>query len=98
MDGPIRRLGSHEARHDRHASCHHFFRTARVRSDASRVGCGGTYVPRRRDNGRRDPADADAETIAATLAGILTVAGETEQRDQAARMLSLLVDGLRPIV
>ena len=42
--------------------------------------------------------DADAETIAATLAGILTVAGETEQRDQAARMLSLLVDGLRPIV
>jgi AcrR family transcriptional regulator len=42
--------------------------------------------------------DADAETIAATLAGILTVAGESEQRDQAARMLSLLVDGLRPIV
>jgi AcrR family transcriptional regulator len=42
--------------------------------------------------------DADAETIAATLAGIVTVAGESEQRDQAARMLSLLVDGLRPIV
>jgi predicted regulator of Ras-like GTPase activity (Roadblock/LC7/MglB family) len=42
--------------------------------------------------------DADAETIAATLAGILTVAGESEQRDQAARMLSLLVDGLRPMV
>jgi AcrR family transcriptional regulator len=42
--------------------------------------------------------DADAETIAATLAGILTIAGDSEQRDQAARMLSLLVDGLRPIV
>ena len=42
--------------------------------------------------------DADAETIAATLAGILTVTGETQQRDQAARMLSLLVDGLRPVV
>jgi hypothetical protein len=41
--------------------------------------------------------DADAETIAATLAGILTIAGEIEQRDQAARMLSLLVDGLRPM-
>jgi len=40
--------------------------------------------------------DADAETIAATLAGILTVAGQSEQRDQAARMLNLLVDGLRP--
>ncbi|HEY5304617.1 MAG TPA: TetR/AcrR family transcriptional regulator [Acidimicrobiales bacterium] len=40
--------------------------------------------------------DADAETIAATLAGILTVAGQSGQRDQAARMLNLLVDGLRP--
>lgn len=40
--------------------------------------------------------DADAEVVAATLAGILTVAGEPEQRDQAARMLSLLMDGLRP--
>jgi len=29
--------------------------------------------------------DADAETIAATLAGILDCRGETEQRDQAAR-------------
>jgi AcrR family transcriptional regulator len=40
--------------------------------------------------------DADAETVAATLAGILNVAGEPEQHDQAARMLSLLADGLRP--
>ena len=40
--------------------------------------------------------DADAETVAATLAGILSVAGAHEQRDQAARMLSLLMDGLRP--
>jgi AcrR family transcriptional regulator len=40
--------------------------------------------------------NADAETVAATLAGILSVAGEPEQRDQAARMFSLLMDGLRP--
>jgi AcrR family transcriptional regulator len=40
--------------------------------------------------------DADAETVAATLAGILSVAGAHEQRDQAARMLILLMDGLRP--
>ena len=40
--------------------------------------------------------DADADAVAATLAGILSVAGEPEQRDQAARMLSLLMDGLRP--
>jgi AcrR family transcriptional regulator len=40
--------------------------------------------------------DADAETVAATLAGILSVAGAHEQHDQAARMLSLLMDGLRP--
>jgi AcrR family transcriptional regulator len=40
--------------------------------------------------------DADAEAVAATLAGILSVVGEPEQRDQAARMLSLLMDGLRP--
>ncbi len=40
--------------------------------------------------------DADAEAVAATLTGILSVAGEPEQRDRAARMLSLLMDGLRP--
>ncbi len=40
--------------------------------------------------------DADADAVAATLAGILSVAGEHEQRDRAARMLSLLMDGLRP--
>jgi AcrR family transcriptional regulator len=40
--------------------------------------------------------DVDAETVAATLAGILSVAGEPHQHDQAARMLSLLADGLRP--
>lgn len=41
-------------------------------------------------------ADADPEVVAATLAGILSVAGEPAQREQAARMLSLLMDGLRP--
>lgn len=40
--------------------------------------------------------DVDAEAVAATLAGILSVAGEPEQREQASRMLSLLMDGLRP--
>lgn len=40
--------------------------------------------------------DVDAETVAATLAGILSVAGAPEQRDQAARMLTLLMHGLRP--
>ena len=40
--------------------------------------------------------DADAETIAATLAGILAVAGEPNEREQAARMQGLLLDGLRP--
>ncbi|MEU8709205.1 TetR/AcrR family transcriptional regulator [Streptomyces sp. NPDC048565] len=41
-------------------------------------------------------ADADASDVGATLAGILAVAGAPEQRDQAARMLDLLRDGLRP--
>ncbi len=40
--------------------------------------------------------DADAAAVAGTLAGILSVAGAHDQRDQAARMLSLLMDGLRP--
>ncbi|MGO9956514.1 MAG: TetR/AcrR family transcriptional regulator [Solirubrobacteraceae bacterium] len=40
--------------------------------------------------------DADAETVAAMLAGILSVAGAPEQRDQADRMLTLLMQGLRP--
>jgi hypothetical protein len=40
--------------------------------------------------------DVDAADVAATLAGILTVAGAPEQHDQATRMLNLLMDGLRP--
>jgi hypothetical protein len=42
---------------------------------------------------RSDVAAADA---AATLAGILAVAGAPGQPAQAARMLSLVLDGLRP--
>jgi AcrR family transcriptional regulator len=40
--------------------------------------------------------DVDAADVAATLAGILVVAGAPEQRDQATRMLNLVMDGLRP--
>lgn len=40
-------------------------------------------------------SDVVAEDVAATLAGVLTVAGAPEQRAQAARMLDLVVDGLR---
>jgi len=40
--------------------------------------------------------DVDADDVVASLAGILTVAGAPEQRDQAGRMLDLLMDGLRP--
>lgn len=39
--------------------------------------------------------DAGAEDIAAGLLGIFTVAGKPEQRAQAARLLDLLMDGLR---
>jgi AcrR family transcriptional regulator len=41
-------------------------------------------------------SDVDASDVGATLAGILAVAGAPEQRDQATRMLNLLMDGLRP--
>jgi AcrR family transcriptional regulator len=40
--------------------------------------------------------DVDADDVVASLAGILAVAGAPEQRDQAGRMLDLLMDGLRP--
>ncbi len=40
--------------------------------------------------------DADAEAVAGTLAGILSVAGAPDQGDLGSRMLSLLMDGLRP--
>ncbi|WP_026924785.1 TetR/AcrR family transcriptional regulator [Glycomyces arizonensis] len=39
--------------------------------------------------------DVDAADVAATLAGVLTVAGAPEQRPQAERMLGIIVDGLR---
>ena len=42
-------------------------------------------------------ADVDPADVAATLAGILLVAGEPDQRTQAARMLDLLMDALRPL-
>jgi AcrR family transcriptional regulator len=41
-------------------------------------------------------ADITAEDIAASLIGILTVAGKPEQHAQAKRLLDLLMDGLRP--
>lgn len=40
--------------------------------------------------------DVSAADVAATLAGVLAVAGAPDQRAQAARMLNLVVDGLRP--
>ncbi|WP_226900283.1 SbtR family transcriptional regulator [Nonomuraea phyllanthi] len=39
--------------------------------------------------------DVSAEDIAAGLIGIFTVAGRPEQHAQAARLLNLLMDGLR---
>jgi AcrR family transcriptional regulator len=41
-------------------------------------------------------ADADPADVAALFAGVLVVAGAPDQRDQAQRMLYLIVDGLRP--
>ena len=43
-------------------------------------------------------SDVAAEDVAATLAGILVVAGAPAQRAQAVRMLDLVIDGLRPAV
>ncbi|BCJ33467.1 putative TetR family transcriptional regulator [Actinocatenispora thailandica] len=43
-------------------------------------------------------ADARAADVAALFAGVLVVAGAPDQRDQAQRMLYLIVDGLRPAV
>ena len=40
-------------------------------------------------------ADVTAEDIAASLTGIFTVVGKPEQHAQAARLLDLLMDGLR---
>lgn len=40
--------------------------------------------------------DVRAEDVSASLAGVLLAAGAPAQRDQAGRMLDLLVDGLRP--
>jgi AcrR family transcriptional regulator len=41
-------------------------------------------------------ADVPAEDIAAALIGIFTVAGSPEHEGMAARLLNLLMDGLRP--
>jgi hypothetical protein len=40
--------------------------------------------------------DASAEDIAASLIGIFTVTGNPAQHPQAARLLNLLMDGLKP--
>jgi AcrR family transcriptional regulator len=42
--------------------------------------------------------DAGAEDIAASLTGIFTVTGTPDRNPQAARLLDLLMDGLRPRV
>jgi AcrR family transcriptional regulator len=41
--------------------------------------------------------DADALDVMMALGGIALIAGEPEQRRQAARLLDLLMDGLRPL-
>lgn len=41
-------------------------------------------------------ADADALDVMMALGGISLIAGEASQREQAARLLDLLMDGLRP--
>jgi AcrR family transcriptional regulator len=41
-------------------------------------------------------SDASAEDIAASITGILTVAGNPVEHPQAVRLLNLLMDGLRP--
>jgi hypothetical protein len=41
-------------------------------------------------------SDVGAADVAATLAGVLVVAGAPDQRAQAARMLNLVLDSLRP--
>lgn len=43
-------------------------------------------------------ADVSPEDVAASLVGVLMVAGAPNQREQAARLLDLLMDGLRPRV
>jgi len=40
--------------------------------------------------------DVGAEDVFASLHGIFLAAGEPDRREQAGRMLDLLVDGLRP--
>jgi hypothetical protein len=43
-------------------------------------------------------SDVDASDVAASLTGILVIAGAPEPRDQANRMLNNLpMDGLRPV-
>jgi AcrR family transcriptional regulator len=72
--------------------------SGRLESDRMRaelVAIVGTFLDAGAVAGDIRP-DADADTVAATLAGILSVAGAAEQREQAARMLELLMDGLRP--
>jgi AcrR family transcriptional regulator len=41
-------------------------------------------------------SDVSADDVAASLAGVLAVAGAPEQRAQALRIFDLLIDGLRP--
>ncbi|TFV88751.1 TetR/AcrR family transcriptional regulator [Blastococcus sp. CT_GayMR16] len=41
-------------------------------------------------------ADVDPADVLASLSGVTLAAGEPAQRDQAGRMLDLLMDGLRP--
>ena len=41
-------------------------------------------------------ADVDPADVLASLSGVALAAGEPAQREQAGRMLDLLMDGLRP--
>ena len=95
LDGSVRRLHDHQARHGRRAARGH--RVGRQplrpqprptgRSDHHAAGASGAAGTLRSDV---EPVD-----VLTSLSGVSLAAGEPAQREQAGRLLDLLMDGLR---
>jgi AcrR family transcriptional regulator len=69
--------------------------TQRLETRALITGALGTLLAAGAADGTVRP-DADALDVMMAVGGIALIAGEASQREQAARLLDLLMDGLRP--
>ena len=96
LDGPVHRVHDHQERHVRRAADGDRARAA-TRSPRAAADCSAAFsallTAGAADGTLR--ADLDPADLLASMSGVSLAAGDPAQREQAGRLLDLLMDGLR---